>query len=335
MNLVKRSFFIIVIILLGTLYAQEWSVSGDELILASSFTTGYPDSGDTIEPTAEIVTPNGGEEFNHNDVTHMIFSASDNVGVVSRKVEFSSDSGATWSLLDSGVYSVSYTWDIPEVVSTKCLIKLTVYDSSGNFGSDETDTTFIIHGPSVELIAPNGGEAFDQYDTTEILYIPGTDPEVKSRKIEYTTNWGATWTIIDSSVHDTGACTWIIPNYVSTGCKVRVTVYDSSHNQASDESDTTFTINEIIAITAPDLEVLHFKISNFNKRGLQLSTPVNFFADVMIYTLNGMLIKKIKGKQFKTGINNITFKKDLSNGVYLVEICGKNVTVSHRCILAK
>ena len=335
MNLVKRCFFITVFILLGILYAQEQEVNSSKLTPGLTITNTYPDSGDTIKPTAEVVSPNGGEVFDQDENTHMIFSASDNVGVVSRKVEYTSDSGATWSLLDSATWSPAYTWDIPEIASTQCRIKVTAYDSSGNFGSDESDTTFIINGPSVEFIAPNGGEVFDQGDTTEILYSPGPDPKVKSRKIEYTTNWGASWTIIDSSVNDTGAYTWIIPNYVSTGCKVKVTVYDSSHNQASDESDTTFTIIEPIAITAPDLKVLNFKINAFNKTGLQLSTPVEFFADVMVYSINGALLKKIKGRQFKVGINQVVFKKNLSNGVYLLEICGKDVTVSHRFILTK
>ena len=335
MNLVKRCFFITVFILLGILYAQEQEVNSSKLTPGLTITNTYPDSGDTIKPTAEVVSPNGGEVFDQDENTHMIFSASDNVGVVSRKVEYTSDSGATWSLLDSATWSPAYTWDIPEIASTQCKIKVTAYDSSGNFGSDESDTTFIINGPTVEFMSPNGGEVFDQGDTTEILYSPGADPKVKSRKIEYTSNWGATWTIIDSSAHYTGAYTWIIPNYVSTGCKVKVTVYDDSHNQASDESDTTFTIIEPIAITAPDLKVLNFKINAFNKTGLQLSTPVEFFADVMVYSINGALLKKIKGRQFKVGINQVVFKKNLSNGVYLLEICGKDVTVSHRFILTK
>ena len=343
MNIVKRTFFMTGFILLSILYARDQEVDNDNFIKVNSseltsgrtFTTTNPDSGDTIKPTAQVVTPNGGEEFNQDENTHMIFSASDNVGVVARKIEFSFDSGATWSMLDSGAYGPSLTWDIPEIVSAQCKIKFTAYDSSGNFNSDESDTTFVIYGPSVELISPDGGEVFDQGDSCDILFNPGAHPGVKSKKIEFSSNWGATWSLVDSSLYDTGSYSWIIPAVVSTGCKVKVTVFDSSNNLNSDESDTTFTINVPISITVPDLKMLHFKINAFNKTGLQLSTPVEFIADVMIYSLNGTLIKRITKRQFKAGNNHVVFKKNLSNGIYLLEICSKEFVVCQRFILTK
>ncbi len=334
MNLVKRCFFMSIFILIGTLYAQQ-EVNSSELTPGLAITNTRPDSGDTVKPTAEVISPNGGEVFNQDEVTHMIFSASDNVGVVSRKVEFTLDSGATWTILDSAAYSPSYTWNIPEIASTMCKIKVTAYDSSGNFASDETDTTFVINGPSAGVISPNGGEIFDQGDTTDILFSAAADLGVKSRKIEFSSNWGATWSLIDSSLYDTGSYTWITPEVVSTGCKIKVTVYDSSNNLSFDESDTTFEIIKPVSITTSDLKVSNFKINILNKTGLQLSTPIDFSADVMVYSVNGLLLKKIKARQFIIGSNRVAFKKRLSNGIYLVEIRGKDFNISKKFIITE
>ena len=192
---------------------------------------------DTIAPVAEFISPNGGEVFDEGDITHMIFSATDDIGVTSRKVEFSSDSGATWTLLDSAAWSPSYTWTIPGISSKNCLLKMTAYDIGSNFDSDETDTTF-------EIIA-------------------------------------------------------------------------------------------VVSITASDTKGSNLKINSFNKAGLQLSTPVTFSADVFVYSADGTLVKKIKTRQFKSGNNHVAFKKQLSNGIYLVEICGKELTISKKFIVTE
>ena len=197
--------------------------------------TIYYEYVDTVPPTVEMITPNGGEEFDEGDVTHMIFSAQDNIKVMSRKVEFSADSGATWELLDSASYQPSFTWTIPAVTSSNCKIKVTVYDIGDNPGFDETDSTF------------------------------------------------------------------------------------------------TMTAN--IAIKSPQVTHAHIAINSISKAGLHLSSPTEFVADLMVYSVDGLLLHKVKSRQFRAGDNRINLGNHFSNGIYIIKMRGKGVAVSRKFVV--
>lgn len=211
-------------------YSAEYSTPSMRPMLTVHF-----EYVDTVPPTAEVISPNGGEEFDEGDVTHMIFDADDDIKLVSRTVEFSSDSGATWETIDNSSYSSSFTWTLPAVTSNNCKIKLTVYDVGGNAGIDE--------------------------------------------------------------------------------------------------SDTTFKVTANISITTPQVYSSPITIKSLNKNGMHLSTPRNMSTDIVVYSLNGLVLEKITGRRFKTGNNRVAFGRQLPSGIYIVEINGKEFTTSRKFVV--
>ncbi|MFA6980712.1 MAG: LamG-like jellyroll fold domain-containing protein [Ignavibacteriaceae bacterium] len=92
----------------------------------------------------------------------------------------------------------------------------------------------------LKLDAPNGGEYLVAGTVDTIHWSSNYLTQVK---IDYSTNYGDTWTNIVGSMpaeYPSGYA-WVVPNTPSTFCKVRVT--DINDPTMVDESDNVFTIN--------------------------------------------------------------------------------------------
>lgn len=92
-----------------------------------------------IIPTAVFVTtPNGGENLQAG-TNHIITWNSD--GVTNVKIEYSDDNGASWRVIEYETASDgSYTWTIPYIDSSICLVKITETN-----GYDISNSVFTIY----------------------------------------------------------------------------------------------------------------------------------------------------------------------------------------------
>ena len=91
--------------------------------------------------TINLIFPNGGEHFMNNTQSpnNITWDAS---GVTSFKIEYSLNGGTDWVLIEDN-YSVGnfYSWDVPDVLSSNCIIR--VSDAGGSV-FDESDAIFNI-----------------------------------------------------------------------------------------------------------------------------------------------------------------------------------------------
>lgn len=76
----------------------------------------------------------------------------------------------------------------------------------------------------------------------------GTIPNIK---LEYSTNSGSTYpNVIVASAGNSGSYSWIIPNAVSSTCRVRVS--NAADSGSFDVSNTDFKIMGGFTVTSPD-----------------------------------------------------------------------------------
>ncbi len=102
-------------------------------------------------PFVDLTSPAGGEHYYVGDTVTISWSGG---GISGVDLFFSSDGGATWAFVDSGLPpSASYYWTAPDVVSDSCIIRAwatddtTVVDYSGIFSIDTL--------PAVDSIPPD------------------------------------------------------------------------------------------------------------------------------------------------------------------------------------
>lgn len=189
-------------------------------------------------PEIKVVKPNGGEEW-YAGANDNIQWTSTNVENV--KIEYSTNSGASWTLITNNTPSNGvYAWNpIPGVFSRQCRIKVSnVADGSL---SDVSDSNFaILYGNQmVTVTSPNGGESWAAGSRQNITW---TASGINNVRIEYTTNNGINWLPIVDSTPSDGFYTWEnIPSSASTNCKIRIS--DAVDLAPSDESDEFFVIS--------------------------------------------------------------------------------------------
>jgi len=123
------------IITSSSYYSQVYHWGGKIYIFVSQ----NPNPPESITVNA----PNGGEDWQAGSV-HQIQWSSENIpGKV--KLQFSTDNGATWSVIeDSTENDGAYDWNIPDVASTTCLVRVEDLDSDPY---DDSDATFTISPP--------------------------------------------------------------------------------------------------------------------------------------------------------------------------------------------
>ncbi len=152
---------------------------------------------DAEAPKVSVTSPSGGEDLTVGDDQEIEWTATDNVGVVSRAIYLTAD-GSTWELIDSADDNTGkYTWEVSDNISNSCKIKVCAYDAIGNVGNAESQTfsigsTGIIHNLSkaVDLIAINSNRIYIPFTGTYMVNVSDVQGKVLS---SFTTSNGRGW----------------------------------------------------------------------------------------------------------------------------------------------
>jgi len=197
--------------------------------------------------TIGVTSPNGGEILYIGSNQAITWSSSNVTNNV--KIELSTNGGTTYSLLTTVPPTpASWNWTVPNTPSTTCRIRIA--DAVDNVPLDISNANFTITTPPdlMEVTSPNGGE--DIYSGTTIPITWTTTLVGGSVKIEYSTDGGSTFNIINASAPNTGSYSWLVPALSSPTCRIRVSGAPSG--VPSDMSNSDFTMH----ITPPDLTVI-------------------------------------------------------------------------------
>ncbi|UCF04465.1 MAG: S8 family serine peptidase [bacterium] len=116
---------------------------GYEGLLGSGRLNVFKSLNAAVAPSVTVIQPNGGEVLYIGQQYEIIWEASDNVGIDSSLIDYSVDSGDTWTRIATLPGNPeSYMWTVCGPPSTHCRIMVTCYDAVGRFGSDMSDEDF-------------------------------------------------------------------------------------------------------------------------------------------------------------------------------------------------
>lgn len=106
---------------------------------------------DTLRPTVELVSPNGGENWYGGTVHAISWNQSDNVGIAGDSLFYSADNGASWAFIDTAS-GPSYPWTVPSALTSQGRVRVVAWDASGNRSSDISQAAFTIN--QTDVVAP-------------------------------------------------------------------------------------------------------------------------------------------------------------------------------------
>ena len=142
-----------------------WSEVGDSLLFmnatlwAARRTAGGGGGGDVTAPTVTLSSPVGGEAWKAGSLHAITWTASDNVGVTAVDLAYSTDGGATYpnSIATNLANSGSFSWTVPNVVSSTVRVRATARDAAGNSASSASGANFTVNQWVITASAGAGG----------------------------------------------------------------------------------------------------------------------------------------------------------------------------------
>lgn len=142
--------------------SATWDGAGVDTIRGNGFTDTFINSGtasvDAIAPLAILASPDGGEVLKAGSSQSVTWSASDNVGVTTVDLDWSSDGGSTWSAIATAIANTgSYPWTVPAQATTAGLVRVRARDAAGNLGADSSASLFTVDFWTVAASAGLGG----------------------------------------------------------------------------------------------------------------------------------------------------------------------------------
>ena len=163
---------------------------------------------------------------------------------------YSVNNGANWISVASSYNTITndFNWDVPNVSSVNCLIKVT--DSNQETIQGLSNQVFIIDG-SLILLYPAGNENFIAGNEVNIIY-DFNNTQVSNIKIQYSVNNGSNWITVTNSTSATGSYVWTVPNLPNTSnTKIRLT--DTQDPQCKVfESELPFSIISTLEVIVPN-----------------------------------------------------------------------------------
>ncbi len=192
-----------------------------------------------------VSSPNGGEQWQAGSTKTISWvSAATSTRF---NVQYSINSGSTWSTLTTSTYNKTLNWQVPNTPTSNCLVRVADYDNSCI--KDISDNLFQITQGTPSVTYPNGGESFFYGSSYNITWISEYFYS-NYVSISYSIDSGFTWVQIAWVTNNTGTYTWSVPNTFSNNCLIKVSEYNNSQN--FDISNSIFSIRPGLTVTSPN-----------------------------------------------------------------------------------
>ncbi|MEK6323471.1 MAG: S8 family serine peptidase [Acidobacteriota bacterium] len=207
-----------------------------------------------LPPTVGLTAPAGGERFTVGSTIRIQWTATDDKGVQSQRVEFSPDGLGYSQIATLDGKARSFDWRVPGWPTPSARIRVTALDGVNLPASAVNALPFeIVNGPpdttppAVTLLSHNSVNPVGGGLASSIKWRETDNVGVLRRVIELSTDNGNTFQQIVSltapSSGDSQSYDWQVPADMVTGkAKVRITVYDGAGNSATVTPNKNFEI---------------------------------------------------------------------------------------------
>ncbi len=138
--------------------SATWEPGGVDTVRGTGFADTFTNSGsaDLTAPVVSVAAPNGGEDWKAGSSHLVTWTATDNVGVTSVDLAYSTNGGASFpNEIAAGIENTgSHPWIVPNAPGSAVRVRATAHDAAGNLGADSSAANFAI---STWTITASGG----------------------------------------------------------------------------------------------------------------------------------------------------------------------------------
>jgi hypothetical protein len=172
----------------------------------ANFTIMRSATADTVAPTVTITAPAAGASLNANAMATVSFTSTDNIGVASHNVLFSSNGTDFTTTLATGLSGTqtSFQFRVPAVASTTAAIRVEAVDAAGNKGQATVGSLRIVNDttkPTVTVTAPTTKQKTKKGQPFTVTFTSRDDSgSIASHEIQLSRDSGATFSPLATGV---------------------------------------------------------------------------------------------------------------------------------------
>jgi beta-lactamase superfamily II metal-dependent hydrolase len=141
--------------------SATWQPGGVDTVRGNGFADTFTNSGtaDPTPPIAAITSPVGGEDWRAGSTHAITWTATDNLGVTTVDLAYSSDGGASFpNTIAAGIANGgSYSWSVPNAPTSTARVRVVAHDGAGNVGSGTSAANFAISADAYALTVATVG----------------------------------------------------------------------------------------------------------------------------------------------------------------------------------
>ena len=193
---------------------------------------------DATRPHVHVLFPDGGDHLEVGFDTLITWEASDNVGIDSFMIEYTTDNGISWDTVSDWMAGNPglYLWSVPNTITGECLLRTSCKDADENAASDTSNSLFFIQDtvrPVVNILNPVPDDTLGT-DTLFISWLAHDNGEITGFAAGYSTDNGTSWIeITHGNGGDSGYVAWRVPDGFPN-LAIRVACIDEAMNIGED-----------------------------------------------------------------------------------------------------
>ncbi|MBI4469946.1 MAG: PKD domain-containing protein [Acidobacteria bacterium] len=211
---------------------------------------------DNTPPSVTITAPNGSEQLDPSENFTIRWTSTDNVGVVSQDLLFSSNGGGSFSTIQSNLGgSISqFNWNVPSVTTSQARIRVVARDAVGLVGQADSNLFTIIgdsQSPTVNIQTPVNGESVPAGSQYQIQWNSSDNVGVVSQEVLFSSNSGGSFQSLGTVGGAVSSFNWSVPNIITANARIRVTARDAANNSGQDTTGNF----RIVDATSPSVNL--------------------------------------------------------------------------------
>jgi 5-hydroxyisourate hydrolase-like protein (transthyretin family) len=209
-----------------------------------------------IPPSITVVAPNGGDNWQQG-TTHTISWSETGFPGTNVKIELLKGTVVN-SVIVASTSGTSYSWAVPTAQTLGTDYKIRITSTTDSSFTDTSNNNFVISAPpiapSITVVAPNGGDNWQQGTTHTISWSKTGNPGANV-KIELLKGTAVNRVII-TSISGT-SYSWAVPTAQTLGKDYKIRITSTSDPSFTDASNNNFVISAppvvpSITVTSPN-----------------------------------------------------------------------------------
>ncbi|MBI5711274.1 MAG: T9SS type A sorting domain-containing protein [Candidatus Eisenbacteria bacterium] len=280
-------------------------------------------------PKVAVVQEGNGNSYGHPTAEAMGRLHAHGVRVYWNELGAGATPDPNWDRVANGQVIIQATWQPAGVDTVRGPTFNETFTNSG---------TADLTSPTVTVLAPNGGEAWEPGSAHDITWSASDNIGLDSVNVDYSLHGAAgPWEPVQHGLANSGLVSWALPVQASDSVLVRVAAYDHVLNQGQDLSDGLFRINPGpvgVPVGGAPLFALSPPVPNPSRgsAGLEFSLASGGTARIEVLDVSGRRVRSWEQAGLDAGAHRIAWDGRsaagvvLGQGLYFVRLTGPSGT---------